>query len=101
MDMDAVIGLLGRDYRSMARGRMDYWLYSSSRYDIEIVFCSGSLDSAKFKKKNADGSITLLMQIEEDELAETGLPDVVIEAGRVVNGRFVPDGAGDHNDESP
>jgi hypothetical protein len=69
MDKDAVIGLLGEDYRSAARGEMEYWLYSSDRNDIEIAFRFGSLESARVKEKKPDGSTTLLMEIDEDEPA--------------------------------
>lgn len=87
MDKDAVVRLLGVGFTAVTRGRMEYWLYSNSRHEIEIVFDSGLLDSVKFKEKNPNGSMTLLMEIKEDELT-----DAVGEAGRIVQLR--PTGQG-------
>jgi hypothetical protein len=91
MNMEAVTGLLGRDYLS-ATGRQfsenqvktspglvhiidpsilekEYCLYSDRGHYIEIVFQSGSLVSAEVKTKNAARSETLLARIDPDGLA--------------------------------
>jgi hypothetical protein len=88
MDEDAVIGLLGMDYRSTTRDPLEYWLYSSDRYDIEIIFRSGALKSAEVKKKAGGkkvGATTVVRWAESDQ--EEGL--VEADVVRIVNGRPV------------
>jgi hypothetical protein len=91
MDKNAVTTLLGDDYLSMGSGQLlDHLarsgpvhimddaseptlclLYSNDPkgHSIEIVLDSGALTSAEVKKKNADGSTTLLVRIDRKGLA--------------------------------
>jgi hypothetical protein len=88
MGTAAVVQLLGEGYLPMSFSQIlpllqksgpvtamddepsESWLYGDTPagHNVELTFRSGALDSAKVLKKNADGTMTVLMAMDRDKV---------------------------------